>query len=285
MHFQYTPQTRRLIEAALDEDDIAFDVSSAAFPDGHTSRARLVAKEDLVVAGLPVAERVFRTVDRRIDWSFEVEDGSRLQPGDVLAEGSGPTAALLRGERTALNFLQRLSGIATKAAAYVDALADPTTRIVDTRKTLPGWRELDKYAVRCGGAHNHRYSLGGGAMIKDNHIAAAGSIQAAIERVHKFAPHTIKVEVECDTLEQVDAALEAGTEVILLDNMTTDTMRRAIGAIREAAGDDVLVEASGNITLQRLPELGGLGLDLISSGALTHSVRAADISMRMEARE
>jgi nicotinate-nucleotide pyrophosphorylase (carboxylating) len=281
MHFQMTPHIRSLVDSALDEDRIGFDISSAAFEPGDRSEARLVAKEPMVMAGWPVLEQVFATVDPDISWEKRADEGARLQEGDVLGEGEGPTASLLRGERVALNFLQRMSGVATKTARFVDALDDPTTQIVDTRKTLPGWRELDKYAVRCGGGSNHRFDLGGGAMIKDNHIAAAGGIAEAVDRVRRQAPFTLKIEVECERLDQIRPAMDAGADIIMLDNMSTEEMADAIDSIRGRAGDRVIIEASGNITVERLPQLRGLGLDVISSGALTHSATAADISMRM----
>jgi nicotinate-nucleotide pyrophosphorylase (carboxylating) len=281
MHFQMTPHIRSLVDSALDEDRIGFDISSAAFEPGDRSEARLVAKEPMVLAGWPVLEQVFATVDSDISWEKRADEGARLQEGDVLGEGEGPTASLLRGERVALNFLQRMSGVATKTARFVDALDDPTTQIVDTRKTLPGWRELDKYAVRCGGGSNHRFDLGGGAMIKDNHIAAAGGIAEAVDRVRRAAPFTLKIEVECERLDQIRPAMDAGADIIMLDNMSTEEMADAIDSIRGRAGDRVIIEASGNITVERLPQLRGLGLDVISSGALTHSATAADISMRM----
>jgi len=271
------PQTRRLIAMALDEDAAARDPSAAVFPPDHTSSAELVAKQPLVVAGQPVAEQVFERVDAAIAFEPRVDDGERLDAGDTLADLRGPTASLLRGERTALNFLQRLSGIATRTIRYVEALDDPKTRLVDTRKTLPGFRHLDKYAVRCGGGHNHRYDLGGGIIVKDNHIAAAGGIEEAIARIRDEAPHLLKIEVEVETLEGLEEAVAAGADVVMLDNMSTETMQRAV----DRAGDQVMLEASGNITLERLPELGGIGLDVVSSGALTHSVDAADLSMQL----
>lgn len=272
------PQTRRLVDMALDEDDAARDPSAAVFSPDHTSSAEVIAKQPLVVAGQPIAELVFERLDAEVHLEPRAEEGDRLEAGDPLGTVRGPTASLLRAERTALNFLQRLCGIATKTARYVEALDDPETALVDTRKTLPGFRHLDKYAVRCGGGHNHRYDLGGGIIVKDNHIAAAGSIAAAIDQIRDEAPHLLKIEVEVETLEGLDRAVDAGADVVMLDNMSTETMGRAV----DRAPDEVLLEASGNVTLDRLPELGGLGLDVVSSGALTHSVQAADISMQFE---
>jgi nicotinate-nucleotide pyrophosphorylase (carboxylating) len=276
-----SPRTRRLIDMALDEDEVGFDVASAVFFEGASVDARLVAKEPLVLAGLAVAEAVFERVDTDVSWTFDFADGARVEAGQVIGRVEGEAISILRAERVALNFLQRMSGIATKTARYVAALGDSPTRIVDTRKTLPGYRELDKYAVRCGGGTNHRFNLSGGVMIKDNHIAAAGgSIDQAVRRARARAPHTLKIEVEVVDLAQVAEALAAGAEVIMLDNMSTEQMVRAVERIRDHSGARVAVEASGNITLERLGELSDIGLDYISSGALTHSVEAADISLR-----
>ncbi|MFW6057937.1 MAG: carboxylating nicotinate-nucleotide diphosphorylase [Persicimonas sp.] len=276
-----SPRIRRLIDMAIDEDEVGFDVASAVFFEGEEVAARMVAKESLVVAGLDVVEAVFERVDPKVRWSFEVEDGQRVEAGDVIGRAEGLAISVLRAERVALNFLQRMSGIATKTARYVQALGDSDTRIVDTRKTLPGYRELDKYAVRCGGGANHRFNLSGGVMIKDNHIAAAGgSIAEAVRRAKERAPLTLKIEVEVTDFDQLEEALDAGADVVMLDNMATDQMREAVRRVREHSGDRVAVEASGNITVERLPELADLGLDYISSGALTHSIEAADISMK-----
>lgn len=275
-----SPHIRRLIELALDEDDLGFDVTSNTFFDGVDGEARLVAKQDLVVAGLQLFPAVFDLVDRDVAWTFAVADGNIVKKGDVLGRGTGDSASLLRGERTALNFLQRMCGVATKTRSYADALGESGPKITDTRKTLPGWRELDKYAVACGGGANHRFSLAGGVMVKDNHIAAAGSIGEAVKQVRETAPHTLRIEVEVENMRMVDEAIDAGTEIIMLDNMTTPDMKEAIAHIRQRVGKSVFIEASGNITLERLPELAALDLDYISSGALTHSVIAADISMK-----
>lgn len=277
-----SPHIRRLIDLALDEDDLTFDVTSNIFFEGRQAQAILRAKSDLVIAGLPVFAAVFERVDPTVRWTFDVEDGSRLARGTVFARGVGEASSLLKAERTGLNFLQRMSGVATLTRSYVDALGDSTARICDTRKTLPGWRELDKYAVNVGGGANHRISLSGGVMLKDNHIAAAGGVAEAMAMVRDRAPHTLRVEVEVENFEQLTAAISAGAEIIMLDNMSTPEMRRAVEHVRKTAGRQIWMEASGNVTLERLPELRDLGLDFISSGALTHSAIAADISMRME---
>jgi nicotinate-nucleotide pyrophosphorylase (carboxylating) len=275
-----SPRIERLIDMAIDEDEVGFDVASAVFFEGTETEARLVAKEPLTVAGLAMVDAVYARVDASVTTSFEVAEGDQLDLGDQLGTVTGPKISLLRGERIALNFLQRMCGIATATRRYADALGGSDTRIVDTRKTLPGYRELDKYAVRCGGGSNHRFNLSGGVMIKDNHIAAAGSIALAVERARERAPMTLKIEVETTTLDEVRAAIDADADIIMLDNMSTDEMIECIGVIRDAAGDRITIEASGNITAERLPEIAHIGLDCVSSGALTHSVRAADISMR-----
>jgi len=275
-------RTRRLIATALEADGAGLDPSAAAFPEGDTSSARLVAREPLVVAGQPVFEAVFEELDESVTYDSRVDEASRCESGSTLGTVTGPTTALLQGERTALNFLQRLCGIATETSRYADALESSETAIVDTRKTLPGFRELDKYAVRCGGGANHRYNLASGVIVKDNHIAAAGGIAAAVEVIREAAPHLLRIEVEVEDLDGLDEALRAGADVVMLDNMSTSEMERAVERVRAEAGRDVLIEASGNVTLERLPELADIGLDLISSGALTHSVDAADISMQFE---
>ncbi len=277
-----SPHINRLIDLALDEDQVGFDVTSQIFFSGKTSSAYLIAKEAMVVAGVQMVGAVFARVDSSILWSPLVEDGQVINKGDLLGRLSGPTVGLLGGERTALNFLQRMCGIASKTHTLVQALDNPKIRLADTRKTLPGYRELDKYAVRCGGGYNHRLSLAGGVMLKDNHIAAAdGSIKGAVEMVRAQAPHTLRVEVEVTDLEQTRAAAEVGAEIIMLDNMNTEQMREAIAVIREIA-PGTCIEASGNVTLERLPELGELDLDVISVGGITHTIAAADISMRFD---
>lgn len=288
MNLFIDPRIARLIDMALEEDELGFDVTSQVFFAGETITAELVAKQDLIVAGLDVVRAVFERVDSKISCTFHVKDGDTLKKGDVLARLEGDAVSLLRGERTALNFLQRISGVATITRSYVDALGVSTvanavpTKIADTRKTLPGWRTLDKYAVRCGGGANHRFNLASGVMLKDNHIAAAGGIQRAFERVRAQAPHTLRVEIEVTNLEELGQALETGAEIIMLDNMSTAQMVEAIALVKKSGKRDrVLLEASGNITIERLPELRDLGLDFISVGALTHSAIAVDISMRV----
>lgn len=242
----------------------------------------LRAKADLVLAGGPVFQAVFERVDPTLRWDFSAHDGDRVTKGQVFATCAGDACNLLKAERTGLNFLQRMSGIATMTRSYVDALGEGRAKICDTRKTLPGFRELDKYAVAAGGGANHRFSLSGGVMLKDNHLAAAGGVKQAMALVRHSAPHTLRVEVEVENFDQLQAALEAGAEIVMLDNMSTEDMREAVRRIRAFGGDQIVIEASGNITVERLPELRDIGLDFISSGTLTHSVVAADISMRVE---
>lgn len=270
---------RKLIELALAEDVGDGDITTDNIvPSGIRRKAKMVAKADGVVAGLPVAEMVFRKLDRDLVWNELTPDGTKVKSGDVMVEFEGSYRALLTGERTALNFLQRLSGIATMSAIYADAVKDFQTVILDTRKTLPGFNKLDKYAVRTGGASNHRIGLHDMAMIKDNHIEVAGGITAAVTAVRNSIEHGIKIEVETTTLEQVQEAIDAKVDIIMLDNMDVATMRKGVELIAGRAK----TEASGNITLERLREIAATGVDYISIGALTHSVSAMDISQRIE---
>ncbi|RAL22218.1 carboxylating nicotinate-nucleotide diphosphorylase [Lujinxingia litoralis] len=282
MHLYISPRIQQLIDLAIDEDEIGFDVTSQAFFAGEHGRAELVAKESFVLAGQPVVNAVFARVDPQVKVHFARSEGARFEAGEVVASLEGPTVSLLRGERIALNFMQRMSGVATLTAAFVAALGESPTRVVDTRKTLPGWRALDKYAVVCGGGANHRYNLASGVMIKDNHIAAAGSIREALARVRRQAPHSVRVEVEITELAQVEEALDAGAEIVMLDNMNRDQMIEAVAQIRgHRRGNDVVIEGSGNMTRARLEHLGDVGLDIISVGALTHSATAVDVSMKL----
>jgi nicotinate-nucleotide pyrophosphorylase (carboxylating) len=273
-----------LIDLALTEDlgGSGDTTSKAVIPEETKARAVLRCKEDLVCAGLPVAERVFRKVSPEIKWTPLAEEGEFCQAFTVLAEVSGPARSLLTAERTALNFLQRLCGIATTSRKYAEALKDSATQVLDTRKTTPGWRNLEKYAVAVGGAENHRIGLYDRIMIKDNHRELAGlegenGITRSVARAREMYP-ALEVEVEADTLEEVAEAIEAKADYILLDNMTDEQMREAV---RMNAGKCKL-EASGGITLERLPEIGKCGVDFVSAGALTHSVKASDISMEIK---
>ncbi len=268
-----------LIDLALKDDVGEGDITTDNIvPSELRRKAKMVAKTDGVVAGLPVAEMVFKKLDQDLIWNEITPDGTKVKKGDVLVEFEGTYRALLTGERTALNFLQRLSGIATMSAIYADAVKDFQTVILDTRKTLPGFNKLDKYAVKTGGASNHRLGLHDMAMIKDNHIEVAGGITAAVKAVRSSVEHGIKIEVETTTLEQVQEAIDAKADVIMLDNMDLETMRKGVQLIAGRAK----VEASGNITLERLRDVAATGVDYISIGALTHSVSAMDISQRIE---
>ena len=271
-----TPRTDQLIDLALEEDAGLGDITSRAiFSATHTSRAYIEAKQELVLCGVEIAARVFARVDPALQVKITARDGDALKPGDVALRVSGPTAALLTAERTALNFIQRLSGIATQARRYVEAVRGTGVRIVDTRKTTPAWRALEKYAVRCGGAYNHRSSLGEHVLIKDNHIAAAGSLAKAVQRCREAAPHAAKIEVEAKTLAEVKEAVRAGAEVILLDNMTPAQVKAAVAAIGGAA----TVEVSGGVRFETLRDYALPGVDVISIGALTHSATAVDLSL------
>lgn len=246
-------------------------------PPGENKTAILVAKEEGIVAGLPVAEMVFKKFDPNIQWNVKLPDGSKVVPGDVLVEFKGNYRALLTGERKALNFLQRLSGIATYANRCMKEIQGHNVEILDTRKTLPGYRHLDKYAVRMGGASNHRFGLYDMVMIKDNHIQIAGGIKNAVEAIRKQVPKSIKIEVETTTMEQVQQALDADVDIIMLDNMSSKMMTEAVQLIRGRAK----IEASGNMTIKRIRKVAATGVNYISIGALTHSVKALDISQRI----
>jgi nicotinate-nucleotide pyrophosphorylase (carboxylating) len=265
-----------LIDLALEEDAGLGDLTSRAlFPPAHRSRAVITACQELVVCGAEIAARVFARVDAGLATQIVARDGDRVRPGTEILRIAGPTASLLTAERTALNFLQRLSGIATQARKYADRIAGTGVRLVDTRKTTPGFRALEKYAVRCGGAGNHRSSLGEHVLIKDNHIAAAGSIARAVALARAAAPHTAKIEIEAKTLAEVRAAVRAGAEVILLDNMTPAQIRIAVAVIAGGA----LVEVSGGVRYETVADYALPGVDVISVGALTHSAPAADLSL------
>ncbi len=271
-----TPRTDHLIDLALEEDAGLGDVTSRAiFPPQHRSRGYIAAKQDCVICGLEVAARVFARVDPQLKVSLVAADGDHVKAGTRVLNVAGPTAALLTAERTALNFAQRLSGIATLSRTFADAVTGTGVRIVDTRKTLPGFRALEKYAVRCGGCFNHRSSLGEHVLIKDNHIAAAGSLTKAVQRCRAAAPHLARIEVETGTLAEVKEAVKAGADVILLDNMTPELIRRAVELIASTA----LVEVSGGVRFATLRSFALPGVNVISIGALTHSAVAVDLSL------
>ncbi|HQL89073.1 MAG TPA: carboxylating nicotinate-nucleotide diphosphorylase [Syntrophales bacterium] len=270
---------RKIIRRALEEDIRSGDVTTACTLTGsEKGTAKALAKEDLVLAGLEVFREVFRVRDAGIVFRSALKDGARVRRGEVLASLAGPLASILEAERVALNLLQRMCGIATLTRQFVDAVAGTKAAILDTRKTMPGLRVLDKYSVRVGGGRNHRYGLYDGILIKDNHIEAAGGIGPAVRRARGKAPLLVRIEVEVKTLAEVRQALAAGADVIMLDNMPIDAMRKAVALI----GGRALVEASGNVTLATVQAIAATGVDCISSGALTHSARAADISLKVK---
>ncbi|MCL1835311.1 MAG: carboxylating nicotinate-nucleotide diphosphorylase [Oscillospiraceae bacterium] len=265
------------LQAALEEDIGAGDVTTeSCVPATARSCAVFIAKESGVVCGLEVAGRVFRLLDADVRFTPMLEDGEAVSAGAAIAEIEGPSRSILTGERTALNLLQHMSGVATRTAAAVSAVAGTSAKITDTRKITPGLRALLKYAVRCGGGSNHRMGLSDGVLIKDNHIKAAGGIRSAVEAARAACPHTLKIEVETETLEQVQEALECSADIIMLDNMTLDLMGQAVTLI----GGRALTEASGNMGDKDLKAVADTGVDYISIGALTHTVRALDISLK-----
>lgn len=265
-----------VIDRALGEDLGGGDITTnATVPPDLKVEASLIAKEPLVVCGLYVAGRVMTKLDSSIRFSGKVTEGSKVAAGTVLATMEGNARMLLAGERTALNLLQRLSGVSTMTRAYVDALGGAKTRICDTRKTTPGLRRLQRYAVRCGGGRNHRNDLGAGVLIKENHIRCAGGVAAAVRAAAKRAPHPLRIECEVTDFAELDEALTAGADVVMLDNMDDERVRVAVARVDGRA----LVEVSGGITLARIPRLAATGVDIISVGALTHSAPGMDISM------
>jgi nicotinate-nucleotide pyrophosphorylase (carboxylating) len=272
------PAIERLIDLALEEDLFLGDVTSEATLDpAAQARGRFLAKADLVLAGTAVASRIFERLGA--ECRFETKEGTLARRGDWLGEASGSVRALLAAERTSLNFLQRLSGVATATQRCAAALASAggRTRLLDTRKTTPGWRRLEKDAVRAGGGSNHRFSLGDGILIKDNHVAACGGVAEAVRRAKARAGAMLKIEVEVVDLPGLDQAIAAGADIVLLDNMDDATMAEAV----KRANGRVLLEASGNMTEERLPKVAATGVDFVSIGAVTHSARAVDISFEL----
>lgn len=271
-----TPSIDRLIRVALDEDIGPGDVTTAAtVAPGAVARAELIAKDDFILAGIGVARRVFELLDQQVAFEALIEDGQAVKRGEVLAWLKGDAASLLQGERVALNLLQRMSGVATLTARFVKETAGTAATVVDTRKTTPGLRALEKYAVRVGGGGNHRMALYDGVLIKENHIAAAGGITAAVTRARRHVPHTLKVEVEVRNLAEVAEALAAGADILLLDNMDLAQLQAAV----EQVGGRAMTEASGGVSLETVRAIAETGVNLISVGALTHSYRSVDISM------
>lgn len=270
-------QADELIRLALQEDITSEDVSTnAVMPTAQQGIVDLIAKEDGIMAGLDVYARVFTLLDPATVVTFQVKDGDRVKPGDLIGTVTGDIRVLLSGERVALNYLQRMSGIATYTRQVADLLEGSGVTLLDTRKTTPNCRIFEKYAVRVGGGCNHRYNLSDGVLLKDNHIGAAGSITNAIQMAKAYAPFVRKIEIEVETLEQVKEAVDAGADIIMLDNMTPDTMRQAVELIDGRAQ----TECSGNITKENIARIRKIGVDFVSSGALTHSAPILDISMK-----
>jgi nicotinate-nucleotide pyrophosphorylase (carboxylating) len=269
---QYEPILR---DALLEDIGVGDITAQITVPATATARAVMLAKAEGVIAGIALAARTFALVDDRCTTEFVLEDGAKVTPGTNLAVITGPARSVLTAERVALNVIQRMSGTATLTAKFVTAVAGTKARIVDTRKTTPGLRVLEKYAVRAGGGFNHRIGLYDCVLIKDNHLVAGGGVAATIERARAEAPHTVKIEVECKTLEEVDEAITAKADIILLDNMSLDTLREAVGRI----GGQAITEASGGVNLSTVRGIAETGVDIISVGALTHSAPALDISL------
>lgn len=277
-HIDTAYDIQSIIETALAEDIGSGDITTMATVDKNAEgSAEITAKENLVVAGVLIAEAVFKTVDEKIIFKAFVKDGDEVKKGKAIATVSGRLSSILTGERVALNFLQRLSGIATLTSCFVAKVKGCRAKILDTRKTTPGLRILEKYAVRMGNGFNHRFGLCDGVLIKDNHIAAVGSIVEAVFKARENSPHNMLIEVEVKNLKEVREAVIVGADIILLDNMKPDAMRDAVKIIGKAA----LVEASGGVNLQNIRVIAKTGVDFISVGALTHSARAVDISLEL----
>ena len=274
----HSPMAARMITLALEEDLGSGDVTTDAIIDPDLKgEAYLIAREELVLAGMAVFKRVFLEVDPGTEFEEYFGDGDLIPQETRVCTLKGRSASILKGERTALNFLQRMSGIATLTHRYVEKVRPAAVRILDTRKTAPGLRWFDKYAVRMGGGSNHRFGLSDGILIKDNHIAAAGSISGALGFARKNSPHTLKLEIEVENLAGVEEACQGGADVILLDNMDPEELRKAVELVNGSA----MTEASGGITLDTVEDIAKTGVDMISVGALTHSARAADFSLEI----
>jgi nicotinate-nucleotide pyrophosphorylase (carboxylating) len=270
---------REILERAFHEDMPMGDITTdCTVPEHSVSKAVLIAKQEGVIAGIDVCIEAFKMLDPKVKLRVIAKDGDFVEKGSQLLIVEGKSRALLKAERTALNLLQRLSGIASTTRKYVEKIIGYNAKVVDTRKTTPGLRALEKYAVRVGGGTNHRFSLSDGVLIKDNHIKAAGGIEQAVKAAKDSIPHTVKIEVETQTLDQVEEAIRAGADIIMLDNMSPSLMEQAVKIIDGKA----LIEASGNVTLDNIQEVAASGVDIISVGAITHSIKAMDISMKFE---
>lgn len=274
-------EAKKLIEMALHEDVRDGDFTSLwTLPPNQNQVATLIAKQEGVLAGLPIIDLVYKALGEDVKLDFNFQDGDAVVPGDIIVTMEGSTQGLLTGERTLLNFLQQLSGVASITSVYAKALEGSKTVVLDTRKTLPGYRLLQKYAVAAGGGSNHRMGLFDMVLIKDNHIQAAGGVLQSVEAVQSKNDRNLKIEIEVETLDQLKLLLHKGVDVIMLDNMDKATMTEAVKIVEES-GDKVKLEGSGNMNLERIKDLKDVGLDFISVGALTHSVTALDISMRI----
>ena len=270
-------QADQLIRMALQEDITSEDVSTnAVMPTATKGTVELIAKEDGVIAGLDIYARVFTILDEKTEIDFHCKDGDEVKKGELMATVTGDIRVLLSGERVALNYLQRMSGIATYTRQVAKLLEGSNVTLLDTRKTTPNCRVFEKYAVRVGGGCNHRYNLSDGVLLKDNHIGAAGSVTKAVQMAKAYAPFVRKIEIEVETLEQVKEAVEAGADIIMLDNMTPEVMKQAVELINGRAQ----TECSGNITKENIQKIREIGVDFVSSGALTHSAPILDISMK-----
>ena len=277
MYLFNNPQVDSIIALAMNEDIGTGDITTlSTIPADKNAFGRFIAKEDMVICGIDLAKYIFSKVDTSIEFTANFKDGDKVSKGEVIATVSGNAQNVLTGERTALNFMQRLTGIASRTALAVAEVEGTNAKIADTRKTTPGMRVLEKYAVRIGGGTNHRFNLADGVLIKDNHIAVSGGITAAVKNARSVIPHTLKIEVEVETIEQLKEALEAGADIIMLDNMSNEMMAECV----KIAGGKALLEASGNMGEKSLREVALTGVEIISIGALTHSVKAADISLK-----
>ena len=277
-HAVISKQIKKIIEEALAEDIGTGDITTMAIVSrDKTGHAQAIAKDNFIIAGIDIFQETFLLLDDKVKVRKLISDGKRAEKGSIIAEISGSLFYILQAERVALNLFQRMCGIATLTAKFVEAVRGSKTKILDTRKTMPGLRVLDKMAVSIGGGFNHRMGLYDGVLIKDNHIATAGSITAALDMQRRRLPHTLKIEVETKNIAEVKEALKCGVDIVMLDNMTSDEMKKAVAFVAGRA----LVEASGNVNLQNVAEIAATGVDLISVGELTHSVRAADISLKI----
>lgn len=271
-------EIEEVVKNALIEDMNNGDITTDnLIEEDDVSKAEMISKEDGVISGLDIAEKAFKSLDDKIIFNKMIEEGSRVRKGTVIAKIEGRTRAILSAERTALNLIQRLSGISTKASILAERISKYDSKLVDTRKTTPGLRGLEKYAVKIGGGHNHRFNLSDTVMIKDNHIRAVGGISEAVGKIRNKIPHTVKVEVEVETIEEFKEALDSGADIIMLDNMNLKDMKKVV----EINNNKVILEASGNIDLDTIEKVAQTGVDIISSGGLTHSVKALDISLNI----